>query len=319
MKKLFACLGMATLLITASVSAVTAASNWPQKPITFIVPFAAGGNTDVLFRILVPHLEKKLGVPCLVKNVSGANGTIGAAELATAKPDGYTIGFMSNGALSSQPHLRKLPYSNESWEYICLMYDNPVAVMVYESSPFKSFEEFVKAAKESPDKYLYSSTGPGSIPHLTMLALCKAFDMKVRHMAERSGAEAMKSLAAGTTHIFADSATYAIRFDNRGVLTVAPDRNPDLPDVPSTKDLGHPDLRYSVWNGVYAPKGTPKEITNTLASLFRELSTNPKVIDDAAKSGSTIRFLEGQAFIDFHNTEYAKIGRLIQDTGLKTE
>lgn len=319
MKRIFACLGIVGMLLAASVSVATAATDWPKKPVTFIVPFAAGGNTDVLFRILAPHLEKELGVPCLVKNVSGANGTIGAAELAAAKPDGYTIGFMSNGAMSSQPHLRKLPYSNESWEYICLMYDNPVAIMVSQASPFKSWQEFVDAAKAAPDKYIYSSTGPGSIPHLTMLALCREFDIKVRHMAERSGAEAMKSLAAGTTHIFADSATYVIRFENRGLLTVAPERNKDLPDVPSTTDVGKPNLRYAVWNGVYAPKGTPKPILDKLASILKMLSAKPEVIEAAAKSGSLVRFLDGQAFIDFHNGEYEKIGRLIKETGLKTQ
>lgn len=318
MKRFLTSLGLAVFLITASFSAVNAASDWPKKPITFIVPFAAGGNTDVLFRILAPHLEKELGVTCLVKNVSGANGTIGAAELAAAKPDGYTIGFMSNGAMSSQPHLRKLPYSNESWEYICLMYDNPVAVMVAQSSPFKTWVDFVNAAKAAPDKLIYSSTGPGSIPHLTMLALCKEFDIKVRHMAERSGAEAMKSLAAKTIDIFADSATYVIRFENRGVLTVAPERNKDLPGVPSTTDVGKPNLRYSVWNGVYAPKGTPKPILDKLADTLGKLSAKPEIIEAAAKSGSVIHFLKGQAFIDFHNSEYEKIGRLIKETGLKT-
>ncbi len=318
MKKLFACLGLIGLLLTAP-GAASAAADWPQKPVTFIVPFAAGGNTDVLFRILAPHLEKELGVPCLVKNVSGANGTIGAAELAAAKPDGYTIGFMSNGAMSSQPHLRKLPYSNDSWEYICLMYDNPVAVMVSQSSPFKTWLEFVEAAKAAPDKYIYSSTGPGSIPHLTMLALCKAFDIKVRHMAERSGAEAMKSLAAGTISLFADSATYVIRFENRGLLTVAPERNKDLPGVPSTTDVGKPDLRYTVWNGVYAPKGTPKPILDKLAAVLKRLSAKPEIIEAAARSGSVVHFLEGREFIDFHNSEYEKIGRLIKETGMKTQ
>lgn len=158
------------LAAAAGVASVATAADFPAKPVTIIVPFGAGGGTDITTRTLAGPMAEALGADIVVKNTAGAGGTIGAAETARARTDGYTIGMMPVGPMTTQPHLRELPYGPESFDYICQAYSAPSALVVRADSPFGSLEEMLAHAKSHPGKLNYGVQAVGSIPHVAGLA-----------------------------------------------------------------------------------------------------------------------------------------------------
>lgn len=164
-------LSMATLVAVAGFASAAVSADFPAKPVTIIVPFSAGGGTDITTRTLAAPMAEALGVEIVVKNTAGAGGTIGAAETARARADGYTIGMMPVGPMTTQPHLRALPYGPESFDYICQAYSAPSSLVVRQDSPFKSFQEMLAHAKANPGDLNYGVQAVGSIPHVAGLGM----------------------------------------------------------------------------------------------------------------------------------------------------
>jgi tripartite-type tricarboxylate transporter receptor subunit TctC len=155
-------------------AAPAGAQDYPTKPLNMVIPFPPGGNTDLMARALQPELAKALGQPVVVVNKGGAGGTIGDIEVANARPDGYTIGLTPNNPLTAQPHIQKLPYDMASFRYVCLTYDVPYVLIASPKAPFATFAEFMAFAKAKNDNLIYASPGPGTQPHLGILAVLSA-------------------------------------------------------------------------------------------------------------------------------------------------
>ncbi|MDL2210108.1 tripartite tricarboxylate transporter substrate binding protein [Desulfovibrio sp. OttesenSCG-928-O18] len=309
-KRIFALLMAAAFLC---VPFTGQAADWPTKPITIIVVYSAGGSHDTMARILVPQLEKILGVKVIVKNSAGAGGTVGAAEVASSKPDGYTYYLMTAGPAISMPTVRKLPYTPESFQMISQMYNSPHTLMVSKDSPYKTLDDFVKAAKEKPGELIVSTVGTAGMLHLTLLDFLNAFDIKVRVMAERSGSEAMKNLAGGVLNGSVDSEGYITRFDNRGLVRFWPERSklPGLTEVPAVKEFGK-EVYWTTWAGIGAPKGVPADIVKKMDAALAEASKSAKLQELAMQNGFTVEYLPTAAFEKVFKDEVARVTMVLK-------
>jgi tripartite-type tricarboxylate transporter receptor subunit TctC len=294
------------------------AADWPRKPVTLVVPFSAGGNTDVLIRVIGKHMAEKLKTTVVVKNSSGGAGTLGSAEVAKARPDGYTVLASSSSPVVLQPLMRELPYNNDSWEYVCRALSQPECLMVSTNSEFKNFQDLIDKVKKSPDKYVYATPGPGSLGHISFLKLINLYNLKMRHVPEKGSAEAMKALAGGTSHMFIDPATPIGRFDVKGLLFFSPERVKVHPDVPSIAEFVKEPIDYSVWILFLAPKGTPKPIVSTLAEAVQYALTQPDVLKTAADAASFPAYLPTEQFKAIFAAESAKYKKVIDaEPGLR--
>jgi tripartite-type tricarboxylate transporter receptor subunit TctC len=295
------------------------AAEWPVKNINIIVPLAAGGNTDGLARgVIVPALEKAFGVKVLVKNVPGGALTIGAAEVANAKPDGYTLMVAPLGPVVLQTNLRVLPYSKDSFAPVYFIADSPCYLVTVKNVPFTTFADMVKEVKTHPGKYVYGSTGPGTVPHIAMLALCRQYGLDMKHVPDRSGAEVMKSMASGVTHFFADAGMYIPRYGHQGLVVFADERQPDFRDIPSAKEVGS-EQRFSVWNALYAPAGTPAAILDKIYNACKGLNQDAEAQKFIAAMGARSIAMTRAEFKNFVDAEYVKFGQIVKEAGIKLE
>lgn len=305
------------LLIIGMAPLATEAAQFPRKPITLVVPFSAGGNTDVLIRIIAAHMAKKLDTNVVVKNSSGGAGTLGSAEVAKARPDGYTVLASSSSPVVLQPLMRELPYNKDTWEYVCRALSQPECLMVAKNAEFTGFQNLIDKVKASPNQYVYATPGPGSLGHISFIKLTQLYGLEMRHVPEKGSAEAMKALAGGTSHMFIDPATPLGRFDVRGLLFFSPERLPMYPDIPAIGEFSKEPIDFSVWILFLAPKGTPKDVTAILADAVKYALEQPGVLKMAEQAASFPAFLSGEEFKKAFAEEVMKYKDLIgSDTTL---
>ena len=181
------------------LGATGALAAYPDHPITLVVPFGAGGGTDIPARLLAGMMEKRLGQPIVVQNASGAGGTLGVAQVAAAKPDGYTLGYVPTGTMCLQPHVMKLPYGTDAFDFIGTSVSQPVVLMTAQNAPWKNINEFIEMAKKNPNKYVVGITATGNMTHVPMLQFAEHFGLKLRFIPYRSGGEIFKDIMAGPT------------------------------------------------------------------------------------------------------------------------
>ena len=264
------------------LGATGALAAYPDHPITLVVPFGAGGGTDIPARLLAGMMEKRLGQPIVVQNVSGAGGTLGVAQVAAAKPDGYTLGYVPTGTMCLQPHVMKLPYGTDAFDFIGTSVSQPVVLMTAKNAPWKNINEFIEMAKKNPNKYVVGITATGNMTHVPMLQFAEHFGLKLRFIPYRSGGEIFKDIMAGRTHLHADAPASLSTFDVYGLVQFADERSENLSDIPTTKELGM-DARFSHWQGVIAPRGLPKDVLRTLETAMSEVVNSEAFQQEAKK------------------------------------
>jgi len=272
--------------------AVALAQAWPNKPITVIVPFAAGGPTDVVARLIGEHMSRTLGQQLVVENVGGAGGSTGMTRVAQAAPDGYTLGVGNMGTQSAAPALYpNLKYDPAtSFQQISILNYTPQIVVskkALEASDLKSFLDFAKANHE---KLSYGHAGVGSISHVSGLVFNSQLGFKPALVAYRGTAPALNDLVAGQIDYMVDQALNVIPQIKAGTIkafaVAAPERLASLPDVPTTKEAGL-DFIFSAWNAMVAPKGTPKEIVDKLIEAVNKALDDPTIQARYVELGST--------------------------------
>lgn len=310
---------LTALLLAAATTA--GAQNFPERPLTMVVPFGAGGSTDLIARALAQEMGKVLGQQVVVVNKAGGGGAIGAAEVANAKPDGHVIGMMPVGPLTTQPNLRKVPYSPASFEPVCRVYSNPQVVLVHRSSPLKTVQDMVAEAKRNPGKLNYASPGTGSVPHLAMQALAKASGMELVHVPYKGEADALQALVGGHVTMFVAHPTFLAAHAQtlRAMAVLAPTRLKEYPDLPTLQEVGGAPLHFEVWGGLVATRGTPAPVvaaleracaTGTSAEAFR------KQLETLA---TPVLYQDGKAFGAFVAQEFERNGRLLREAGIQPE
>ena len=251
------------------------AQDYPSKVITIIVPFAAGGPSDTIARLTAQAMSASLKTQLIVENVGGAGGTIGAARLTQAKPDGYTV-FIHHIGHSTAPALyRKLTYSPiTDFEPVGLINDGAMALVARKDFPAKNLKEFLAYVKANKDKVNIANAGVGSASHLCGMLFMSAIDTDLTTIPYKGTGPAMNDLLGGQVDFMCDQTTNNASQIKSGKVTAyavtTPERLAALPDVPTMNEAGMPNFTVSVWHAMYAPKGTPKPIIDKLSKALQE-------------------------------------------------
>ncbi|OZI64297.1 tripartite tricarboxylate transporter substrate binding protein BugE [Bordetella genomosp. 4] len=284
-------IAMATGL--AATSAAVAADAYPNKPIRVIVPFAPGGSTDIIARLVTQRMAQELGQPMVVENKGGAGGAIGAAEAARAAPDGYvlSIATVSTMAVNSACRPNDLPYDPiKDFQPITNFANTANVVSVNPKFPAKDFKGFLEELKKNPGKYSYGSSGTCGVLHLMGESFKDATGTDIVHVPYKGSGPAVADAVGGQIEIIFDnlpSSMGQIQAGGLRAMAVAwPERLKSLPDVPTFKEAGFPQVNQPVWYGLLAPAGTPMEIVNKLRDAAVVALKDPKVIDVLAQQGS---------------------------------
>ena len=304
-------------------TSVMASDPFPSKPITMVVPFAAGGPTDTVARLMAQAMSAELKQQVIVENVGGAGGTVGAGRVARANPDGYTVLLHHIGQATSPALYRKLPYSpTTDFEPIGLVNEVPMTLVAKKDFPAKDLKELIAFVQKNKDKVTYANAGLGAASHLCGMMFMTAIQTDLTTVPYKGTGPAMNDLLGGQVDFMCDQTTNTtsqIKADKikvYGVTTKA--RVPSLPNVPTLSEAGLPNFEVSIWHALYAPKGTPKPVVERLnkalvAALqdqnvkarFAELGTEPVALDRA----------KPEVLATHLKAEIAKWGPVIQKAG----
>jgi len=272
----------ALVLSTGFGLSATAQAKYPDKPIKIIVGFAAGGPTDIVARLIANRLDKVLGQPVIVENKPGGGSNIASAEAARAKPDGYTLFLGTIANATNMSVYKNLTYNTErDFIPITQLVSSPSVLVVNNDLPVKTLAELIAYAKANPGKLSYASSGAGGSPHLAGEMLKQRAGIDALHIPYKGAAPAMNDVMGGTVSMgfkTASGVTGTIQAGRlRAIAIASGTRLPQLPDVPTLAELGFKDFEVSSWSGLFAPKGTPPEIINTIAKATIEILNNPDV------------------------------------------
>lgn len=251
--------------------------DFPSRNIKLLIPYAAGGSSDATGRVLADKASKILGQPIEVINKPGGSGTIATAAVASAKPDGYTLGVAVPAQLTIVPHERELSYHPIKDITPIMQYSSfSLALVVRAESPYKKLSDFIDAARANPGALTYATTGAGSIGQLIVEQLAKAEKVKVTHVPFSGGGPALTAVLGGHVTAFAAAEFYPqVAAGKLRVLVLLGERGlEELPGTPTLKDLGYP-LRLGVFFGIIGPKGIPNEIVSKLEKAFTEATNDP--------------------------------------------
>ncbi|WP_199139562.1 tripartite tricarboxylate transporter substrate binding protein [Delftia sp. ASV31] len=260
-------------------TAAIAADAWPTRPITLVVPGAAGGSTDIPARLLTLKLGERLGQPVIVDNKPGAGGSIGASQVARAQPDGYTVlvGNTGSNAINYTAY-KKLPYRPEDFVALTDMISFSNVLVVPQASPVRSLDDLLKAARQAPGKLSFSSAGVGQTTHLMGELLRERTGVDVVHVPYRGSAPATAAIVSGETQFMFDNLTASLVHIKAGKLhpiaVTGAQREPELPNVPTITELGLQDFDKVGWMGFFLPAQTPpavvRKLTDGLVAVLRD-------------------------------------------------
>ena len=316
MKRFHSCITGLALILFLAVPTSWAA--YPDKPISMVVPYGAGGSTDVSARIVAGSMERILKQPVLVKNVSGAGGLSGLKEVVTATPDGYTIGYLPLGPLVFQPHMRNLPHQIDDIEFIAQDVDAPYVVLVSKQTPWNSFEDMKKDLLANPKKYRYGSSGAGSQNHIALADLFDKIGADVQHVPFPNDADMVQSMAGGHVQISAGPMSIVLHYDMRPLLVLDRERLKAAPDVPTCLEKNL-DVINTHWHVLIAPQNTPKERITKLTDVLEKLSVDPDYVGKLQKVGMDPQFLPPAEIYAKAKKELERYRGVIQQVILKKE
>jgi tripartite-type tricarboxylate transporter receptor subunit TctC len=307
------------LLAVCSVFAHSAA--FPERHLDLIVPFGPGGTTDVIARALAAEMGKVLGQQVVVLNKAGAGGAIGAAAVANAKNDGYTLGMLPVGPLTTQPNLQRLSYGPGSFEYVCRVYANPQVVLVRKNSPYQTVQDVVAAAKRDPGKLNYASTGTGSVPHLALAALSEATGVKMTHVPYKGDADSLLALVSGqVTMLVSHPTMLSTHADSvRAIAVLSANRLKEFPDVPTLSEQGGPALNFEVWGGLAVPKDTPQAAVAALENSCLVGTSSETFRKQMESLNTPVNYMDGKSFGAYVGAEFERNGRLLRQAGIEKQ
>jgi tripartite-type tricarboxylate transporter receptor subunit TctC len=298
------------------------AQSWPSKPIRVIIPFGAGSATDLVPRIVFDQLSPQLGQPIVVENRAGAGGTIGAAAVAKADPDGYTLLAHSNAFSISPSVYANLPYDSVADFAPVIPFGTlPVVLVMSPSKGFASIQDMVAAAKAKPGSFNFASPGVGSGSHLAVERLKLGAGFDAVHVPFRGGAEALTEVIAGRIDFYFCPINTALPFIRDGKLVALVNngavRAAELPEVPTTLEAGYRDADYIIWIGLLAPGKTPRPIVDRLNAETIKAIETPATRDKLAKAGITPMIMSPAAFAAQIKGELTANAAVVKAAGIK--
>jgi tripartite-type tricarboxylate transporter receptor subunit TctC len=301
--------------ITLNSISGQAQTGYPNKPIKLIVPFPPGGLIDNVARLITPALSTELGQTIVVENKPGAGGNLGAAEVAKATPDGYTL-LMASPPLSISPALYKnLPYNPSSIEPIAIFGQLPNVLLVNPDSGINSVAELVKRAKANPGKMNYASNGNGTSLNLSAELLKSQAGIYVVHIPYRGSALANVALVSKDVDFMFDNLPPALGLIKgnklKALAVTTSTRNPALPQVPTMQEAGFPNFQVSAYFGIAAPKGLPQDIALKLQNSIQKAVTQKEVSDSLVKLGATVDFMNATKSAEFIKADSQKWQKVV--------
>jgi len=308
-------------VVVLGLGVPAAAADFPNRPVRILVPFGAGGSTDVMTRVLAAEMSKVLGQSVLTINKAGAGGTVGAAEVAAAQPDGYLLGMLPVGPLTTQTNLLRLSYGPESFDYLCLVYSNPQVLIVRKDAPFKTLGDLAAYAKQNPGKVNYGSTGVGSIPHLAALAVAKGLGIDVFHVPYKGDSDQLAGLLGGSIAMFVTHPTLVKSHAERvrALVALGPSRLKDYPDLPTAAEQGAGPLSFNVWGGLATARGTPRAAAAVLENACKQSMASETFREQMEKLHTAIDYRDGKAFQSFVIGEFKRNERLLRESGVEKQ
>jgi tripartite-type tricarboxylate transporter receptor subunit TctC len=309
------------LLLLSPVS--VAAQDFPSKPIRLIVPFPAGGPNDIIARVIGQRMSEIVGQPVLIDNRGGQGGVLGTDAVAKAAPDGYTIGITSASALVISPAMEKVPYDvQKDLAAITVAVTVPEMLVVAGNVPAKNMDELVALAKAQPGKLNFASAGVGGLPHLAGELLKLTAKIDIVHVPYRGAAPAINDLLGQQVQMaFLDLPAILPHIKAgtlRPIALGASQRAPTAPDVPTTAEVGMPDLLIENWYGMIAPAKTPEKIAAALNRIANEAMADPGVKQRLADQGLTVAGDTQEHFRTFVDAESRKWADVIKKAGVAT-
>ncbi|MBF6618078.1 MAG: tripartite tricarboxylate transporter substrate binding protein [Candidimonas sp.] len=311
-----------TAVTVAILASGTASAAWPERPITLIVPWAAGGGTDATARIVGSLLEKELGNPVNVVNRVGGNGVVGHQAIASAKPDGYTLGMLTV-EISMMHHQGLTELTPKDYTALALMNVGPAAVTVSESSPYQNMDELLSAIKADPGKLKASGTGQGGIWHIALAGMLKSLNIDINAVPwvpSNGAAPAMLELVAGGVDIVPAALPEARAMIDAGkarpLVVMAKEPAALYPKVPTLKSATGSDWTTGVWRGIAGPKGLPDDVSAKLEAALEKINKSDEYKQFMDKRGFGVAYADGAGFAKFMDEGDANMGETMRALGL---
>ena len=312
--------GLSLLLSAASAGA----EDFPARQIRLIVPFPAGGPSDIIARVIGQRMSEIAKQPVIIDNRGGQGGVLGTDVLAKSKPDGYTIALSSAGALAISPTMENVAYDPlKDLQAITLVAKVPEMLVVATDVPARNMAELIALAKAKPGKLNFASSGPGSLPHLAGELLKQTAKIDIVHVPYRGAAPALNDLLGQQVQmVFLDLPILLPQIQSGGVRAIAlgaPKRAPTAMDVPTTTEVGLPEVQAENWYGMVAPAGTPVPIVEKLNQIATEAMRDPAVKEKLAVQGAELIGDSPEHFHAFVASEITRWAKVIKDAGVAVE
>jgi len=306
-------------LLTVFAGNVGGEDGYPTRPVQVIVPYSAGGISDVMSRSLAAGLSTLLGQQFVVVNRDGASGTIGFGRLAVASPDGYTLGAGPTTPISVGPHIMpSVKYGVDSFEYVCQTFENIFTITVPAQSPYRSIDELIAEIRARPHTLTYGHSGVGSVPHLSVANFARHTGLDVIATAYRGDAALLPDLLSGRLQFGAPSVGGVVGRNVRVLAVFAERRHPAFPDAPTFAELRMPSMPAGL-NGLYAPKRTSPNILQKLERACEQVAQSESFRTTAAQLFQPVVFLKSSAFAEVARNDFRYKGELIRALNISAE
>jgi tripartite-type tricarboxylate transporter receptor subunit TctC len=319
MTLLRASIGLLALLLAPS--AIAQAQDWPTRPVRFIVPFPAGGSTDVAARVLGDYFSRAFGQQVFVENKTGANGSLGMEAAAKSAPDGYTI-FVSTDSVASNPHIYKMSIDTlNDLVPVVQLTRQPMVLAAHPSLGINTLAELVAAAKQQPGMRYATGSGVGSSQHMVVQWFAQGAGISLEQVPYRGGGQAINDLVAGHVKLGSLGSTPLIPFYKAGTLRLLAQsteaRSPSLPDVPTYQEAGSNGLVLDQWIGVFVPAGTPAAIINRLNAAANRALADAAIRESFLQSAQEPIGGAAEQFSRLVRDDFEKYGRLVKELNIK--
>jgi putative tricarboxylic transport membrane protein len=325
-RKRLANIGAAALLLFLAFGgahAQTGAQHYPSGPIRIVVPYPPGGGTDILGRAISQKLNERFGVPVVVDNRGGANGTIGAALVAKSAADGHTVLFVPAGYAANPGLYKSLPYDQaRDLAPASHLASGPLVLVVHPSLPAKSVKELIALAKAKPGEINCGSAGNGSLPHLSLELFKLTSGVKITHIPYKGSGAAIVDVMSGQVPVYFMNILQSLPLIKGGRLralgVTSPKRSAIAPELPAIAEAGVPGFDMTNWYGMLVPGATPRDVINKLQQEVSRILNLPELKERLAADGMTVVGSTPEQFAAFLNRETEKFNRIIQAAGIKS-